>query len=554
MKKPITLYNGSVSVTYSYDSTAQIYTPTDWSMRSICSLSDVVACEVREEKNGAYELSMTYVATGANADKIATDCILGVYCPLRDSVGENYFRIYRVEKDLGGHVQVSARHVSNDLIYNAVTHGGLSEIAPVSGGIQTFAGSSITHAYTAWLRHAANARIPFEFGGDAEVSTGFQMDFCTATSVRAYLGGEELQGYDLTARQAFPGCAYVWDKWDISLWQNRGQTRNQQITYGTNLADLLADDDTDGIYTYVCGFYLQSNGTEFKKYVGSLYQTNYVSLFPIARIKMLDCSAEITNLYPEGATTAQITAVLNNFAKAERDRLNYAGVPIRSITVDVVEASISDVYLCDTLPVLYKRNGIEINTSMEIVSYVWDVIMQRYAEITLGAIQNDLAKEIAQSENNSAVFGLQSNVATLQEGYASVAGTVATLQGDLSALAADVAGIIEAAETSSSRRYTRYMKFADGSLICMVEVIYTGTISTQSGSMYYGSQINLGSWPVSFINTPYISLSVQAGADSFVANVSSVSKTSAGITYLWSDRSRASYTYRIDIIAFGRWK
>lgn len=547
------LYSGAVNVTYSHNTTLDIYIPTAWDMTLLGVLPDAISCDVHEEKNGVYELTMTYVANGTNADKIATDCILGVSCPLRDSIGENYFRIYRVEKDLGGHVQISARHVSNDLIYNGVTHGGLSEVSPVSGGIQTFAGSSVSHAYTAWLRHAANAKIPFVFGGDAETSTGFQMDFCTATSVRAYLGGEDLQGYDKTARQAFPGCTYVWDKWEIDLYASRGQARNKQITYGTNLADLLADDDTDGVYTYVVGFYLQSDGTEFKKYTGSLYATDYVSLFPVARTKMLDCSAEITNLYPEGATTAQITAVLNNFAKAERDRLNYAGVPIRSITVDVVEASISDVYLCDTLPVLYKRNGIEINTSMEIVSYVWDVITQRYAEITIGAIQNDLAKEIAQSGNNSAVSGLQSNVATLQEGYASVAGTVATLQGDLSALAADVAGIIESAESNSSRRYTRYMKFADGSLICMVEVIHTGAISTKSGSMYYGSQITLGSWPVSFINTPYISLSVRSGTDSFAANVSGASNSSAGSTYLWSNVSKASQTYSVDVIAIGRW-
>ena len=624
----INLYDGNVDVTYSYNSAQQIYTPTAWDMTAICVLPDAVACSVREEKNGAYELSMTYVATGINADKIATDCILGVYCPLRDSIGENYFRIYRVEKDLGGHVQISARHVSNDLIYNAVTHGGLSEIAPVSGGIQTFAGSSVSHAYTAWLRHAANANIPFVFGGDAETSTGFQMDFCTATSVRAYLGGEELQGYDLTARQAFPGCAYVWDKWGISLWEARGQERNQQITYGTNLADLLADDDTDDVYTYVCGFYLQSDGTEFKKYVGTLYQTSYSGLFAVQRIKMLDCSAEVVNQYPQGATTSQITALLNQMAQAEQKRMNAAGVPIRSITVDVVEASISDVYLCDTLPVLYKRNGIEINTSMEIVSYVWDVIMQRYTEITLGAIQMDLAKEIAKQKPVS-ISGLQTNVAVIQnevkeartdldkaiiqyvtgaadlnnyrtEGKYFFSGgdgmltntpngavngwlevfvdqynphrgvkqiwhrygsNPATFMDEYIRLYTNgtwgswerIAGI-DSSETSSSGRYTRYMKFSDGSLICMVGVTYTGAISTQSGSMYYGSAISLGSWPVSFTATPYISISVRSGNDSFVANISGASATSAGTTYLWSNRSKTSNNYYIDVVAFGKWR
>lgn len=629
----IKLYSGSVNVTYSYNSTEQIYTPTAWDMAFLCVLPDAISCEVREEKNGAYEVSMTYVSTGTNADKIATDCILGVSCPLRDSVGENYFRIYRVEKDLSGHVQISARHVSNDLIYNGVTHGGLSEVSPVSGGILTFAGADVSHAYSAWLRHAANAKIPFTFGGDAEYDTtvtgvGFQMDFCTATSVRAYLGGEELQGYDLTARQAFPGCAYVWDKWDISLWEARGQERNQQITYGTNLADLLADDDTDGVYTYVCGFYLQSDGMEFKKYVGTLYQTSYSGLFAVPRIKMLDCSAEVVNQYPQGATTSQITALLNKMAQAEQKRMNAAGVPIRSITVDVVEASISNVFLCDTLPVLYKRNGIEINTSMEIVSYVWDVIMQRYTEITLGAIQMDLAKEIAKQKPVS-ISGLQTNVATIQNEvkeartdldkaiiqYVSGAADLnnyrtegkyffsggdgmltnqpngaingwlevfvdqynphrgvkqiwhrygsnpATFMDEYIRLYASgtwgswerLAGI-DSSETSTSGRYTRYMKFSDGSMICMVSVNYTGAIASQSGSMYYGSQISLGNWPVAFTGTPYITTGLRGANDSFVANITDVSKTSAGKTYLWSNRSRTSSTYGIDIVGYGRWR
>lgn len=619
----INLYDGHVTVTYSYNSTLGIYTPTSWDMSFICVLPDIVSCFVTEEKNGAYELSMTYVAKGSFAAELQTDRIVEVRCPLRNSLNTNYFRIYRVERDLGGHIQISARHVSNDLIYNGVTRGGLSEVSPVSGGIQTFAGSSITHAYTAWLRHAANARIPFEFGGDAEVSTGFQMDFCTATSVRAYLGGEDLQGYDKTARQAFPGCTYVWDKWNVSLWQSRGQARSQQITYGTNLADLLADDDTDGIYTYVCGFYLQSDGTEFKKHVGTLYRTSYYNLFAVPRIKMLDCSAEVVNQYPEGATTSQIIALLNKMAQAEQKRMNAAGVPIRSITVDVVEASISDVYLCDTLPVLYTRNGIEINTRMEIVSYVWDVIMQRYTEITLGAIQMDLAKEIA-SQKAISISGLQSNVATIQnqvkeikKGYQEKIQQITSGTHDLNNYTSEgdyffsgnttlsnapngavngwlqvlrgangevkqiwhrygsnaytytdefvriytsswsswerLAGI-ESTETSSSGRYTRYMKFSDGSLICMISVTYTGAISTQSGSMYYGSAISLGSWPVSFTATPYISISVRSVNDCFAANISGASATSAGTTYLWSNRSKNSNTYYIDVIAIGRWK
>lgn len=624
----IKLYDESVNVTYSYNSTYDIYTPTAWDMSPICVLPDAVSCIVREEKNGAYELALTYVSNGTNAAQLQTDRILGVYCPLRNSVGENYFRIYRVERDLGGHISVSARHVSGDLAYHAVTKGGLSEIQAISGGIQNFGESNVLHSFASWLRHATNTKIPFTFSGDAATSSGFQMAFCTGTSARAYLGGEDLQGYDKTALQAFPGSAYLWDKWDVSLWSARGTARNVQINYGTNMRNLVADDNTDGIYTYVCGYYLQTDGTTFTKYVSSLYSTSYTALFPFSRTKMVDFSSEVTNTYPDGATSAQITALLNTLAQAERDRMNAAGVPIRDVTIDAVAQAISDVYLCDTVNVLYRRHSLDINASMEIVAYEWDVLMQRYSTITLGTIQMDLAKEIARQKPVS-ISGLQTNVAVIQNEvkeartdldkaiiqYVSGAADLnnyrtegkyffsggdnlltnapngaingwlevfvdqyspahgvkqiwhrygsnpTTFTDEYIRLYASgtwgswerIAGI-DSSETSSSGRYTRCMKFSDGSMICMISVNYTGTIASQSGSMYYGSQVSLGNWPAAFTGMPYITTGLRGGYDSFVANITDVSNTSAGKTYLWSNRSRTSSTYGIDIVGYGRWR
>lgn len=540
----IKIYSGKVTFEYSHNSTYDIDIPINWSMTLLGMLPDAITCEVREEKNGAYELSMTYVSVGVNSQLIATDCILGVECPLRSTIGENYFRIYRVEKDLAGHMSISARQISGDLIYFGINKHGLDD----PDGIQVFADTYpnfIEESFTAWLRHASNMRIYFTFGGNAAFSTfgpnsGHFMDFCTGTSARAYLGGEDLQGNDRTALQLFPGCAYVWDKWDISLWKKRGQDRNIQITYGTNMAEMACDDDTDGIFTYVCAFYLQNDGTNFRKYVSSLYATDYVSMFAISRIKMLDCSAEVTNHFPQGGTTADITAYLNTLAEAERDAMNYAGVPVRNISIDVVEGAISGVYLCDTLPVLYKRNGIEINTRMEIVGYTWDAIMQRYTELTLGAVQMDLAKEIAKNGRSSAVAGLQSNVATLQDGYAK-------------AMAA-IENIIVATDSGGSGRYAKAIKFSDGTMIATIQVDYSGAISTGWGSMFYSSAISLGSWPVAFIGTPYVTIGLRANTDCLPGAIKNVSATSAGSTYIYRPTSTTSATCQVIVTAIGKWQ
>ena len=535
----INLYDSDVTVAYSYNSTYDIYTPTSWALDPVCSLPDTVSCFVREEKNGVYELALSYVANGTNAAQIQTDRILGVYCPLRNSVGENYFRIYRVERDLGGHISVSARHVSGDLVYHAVTKGGLSEVQAISGGIQNFGESNVLHSFASWLRHAANTKLPFTFSGDAATSAGFQMAFCTGTSARAYLGGEDLQGYDKTALQAFPGSAYLWDKWDVSLWAARGTARNVQINYGTNMRNLVADDNTDGIYTYVCGYYLQTDGTTFTKYVSSLYSTSYTALFPFSRTKMVDFSAEVTNTYPDGATSAQITTLLNTLAQAERDRMNAAGVPIRDVTIDAVAQAISDVYLCDTVNVLYRRNGLELNASMEIVAYEWDVLMQRYSTSTLGTIQMDLAKEIAKQKPVS-VSGIQSNVATLQNG--------------LQDAKAAIEQIIEATDSSGSGVYTKAIKFSDGTMICTIQKDYSGAISTQWGSIYYSGAISLGNWPVAFTGTPYVTIGLRANTDCLPGAIKNVSNTSAGSTYIYRPASTTSATAQVVVTAIGRWQ
>lgn len=557
----IRIYKGKPNATYSYSSTYGVYIPTAWNLEELGVLPDVVSCEVHEEKNGTYELSMTYVSVGINASLIATDCILSVYCPLRKTIGENYFRIYRVEKDLGGHILVSARQIAGDLVYFGITKHGLDDV----DGIQVFSENYSTHGYedvafSMWLRHASNMNIYFTFNGDATIpefapGSGYYMDFCTGTSARAYLGGEELQGYDRTALQMFRGCAYVWDKWDISLWKNRGRDRDVQITYGTNMAEMNANDDTDGVYTYVCAFYLMTDGTTYRKYVSSLYATDYVSAFAISRIKMLDCSSEVTSKYPEGASTATITAYLNNLAEAERDRMNAAGVPVRTITVDVVEAEISDVYLCDTLQVIYKRNGIELNTRMEIVSYTWDVVMQRYTELTLGAIQMDLAKEIVRGSNRSAISGLQSDVATIEGNYTKVAGNVSTLQTEVADLTTAVNNVVTSTDGGGGGNYSKAVKFADGTMIAALYVTVSVPVGTHWGQVYYSTQINLGSWPVAFVGgAPYVVANIQNSGDCWVGNVANVSVTSAGTTYIYRPVNTASASYHLTVIGVGRWK
>lgn len=410
----IELYSMSPSVTYETD-TNSVNVPTNISLTKLSAyLSEPLSCSVTEERNGSYELELVYPAKGISAELITMNRIIGVQCPLRDSVGTNYFRVYRIERDLGGRMIVYARQLSADLSYYIANQPGLHAI---SGGITVFADSGRHRGYGYNLRAIANANIPFTFGGDAEYDTsitgvGFQQDWSSCTSIRSYLGGEELNGYDQTALQRFGG-EYEFDKWNVNLWESRGVERPVVITYGTNLEDLGASDDMDGVFTAVCFFAATTDGINYEKHCSDVYEYASASAFPFPRVQTVDYSSAVMEYYPDGATDAQIKTFLDNAASAYA-QTHYNDLPVRKIEVDVVEAAIGEVYLCDTIKVIYKRNGLDLSASMKVTAYTWDVLMQRYSSLTLGAIQTSLAKEIIDAGEKSDIIALQNVAASTQ--------------------------------------------------------------------------------------------------------------------------------------------
>lgn len=546
MKRPIKLYNADVAVTYETSYTYNV--PTAWEKEFLGSLADAISCEVSEERNGKYELEMVYPATGINAEKLISDRIIEAYVPLRDSIGKNLFRIYRVERDMGGRVYVYARQVSFDLSYYVATNEGIHSIP---GGITNFPDSYGVRSYGMNLRAIANADLPFAFGGDAEYDTsitgvGFQQDWSSCTSIRSYLGGEELTGYDLNALQRFGG-EYEFTNWAVNLWENRGSDRPNVITYGTNMEDLMADDDLDGVYTSVCFFAIETDGIEYTKYCSNVYDTSYASLFPYPRVKTVDYSAEVLEKFPDGGATAeQITAMLNNAAQAYATGHDAEGNPVRKIEIDAVEAAISGVYLCDTVKIIYRRNGLDVNGRMKITAYTWDVIMQRYTQVTLGAIQTSLAKIIADNGSKADVLALQNVAASTQNAIQELQSRYVTKT------EFENASIVESGDTSDGR----YLKLGDGTLIQWCYIIDTSVGITNSyGQVYQGTYT--WTFPMAFLsgtNPTVVCSQFLAGTGASWGTCASLNATVAVLRgYDYYSRPVGT-RMQIQAVAIGRWK
>lgn len=109
---------------------------------------------------------------------------------------------------------------------------------------------------------------------------------------------------------------------------------------------------------------------------------------------------------------------------------------------------------------------------------------------------------------------------------------------------------------SGSNANGSYIKWSDGTMICMKEVSENVTWSTWGNYWQESSSINLGDFPVAFKSgtVPFeIVQNKNAAAAMASGGASSVSNTSAGSMRVYRPNNPGTVTATIDVIAIGRW-
>ena len=116
-------------------------------------------------------------------------------------------------------------------------------------------------------------------------------------------------------------------------------------------------------------------------------------------------------------------------------------------------------------------------------------------------------------------------------------------------------GIVE----SGSNTNGSWTKWADGTMIINKTVLGTANITNAWGSLYVSAEINLGDFPVAFIEMPTIVVSpqTQTGTQYMLAGQGGSgygTETNAGNVALVRPNSRTGVAYRLEVIAKGKWK
>lgn len=337
---------------------------TAWTTFGIGVLSSAISCEVEENRNGTYELEMTYPVTGAHYADIALRCLIVAKPNYTDN--PQPFRIYNISKPLNGVVTINAQHISYDL--SGYIDGPFSATG-IQEAISRMTSSTVIYPTS----------CPFTFSTD--LSGTQTMNVKHPTSVRALMGGIEGSLIDNY------GGEWHFDGYNCALNSARGANRGVIIRYGKNLTDLRQEENNAAVYTAVYPYYYNGDTETLVTLPEKVVQV--AGTFNYTRVMQLDLTSE----FNDAPTTLDLKARAKQYITT-----NSVGVPKVNLTVsfEQLDTLRDRVDLCDTVSVRFDALG--VSATAKCIRTKWDVLKGRYIEAEFGSAKNSLASTIAKSQ------------------------------------------------------------------------------------------------------------------------------------------------------------
>ena len=332
-------------------------------------LSDAISCKVTEERNGTFELEMTYPITGIHYKDIALNKI--ILAKTEEGGSNQAFIIYSITRPISGIVSIKANHIS--YLLNGFV-------------VMPFDAVSLADAMSK-INPNTVVTIPFTFSTDITSDINFSFD--TPRSIRSLLGGEQGSLLD-----TYGGYDYRFDNFQVSLLADRGNDNGVVLRYGKNLTELKNLDNTTNVYTGIVPYWKNDTTTLYlpERVVLSGHESDY----PYKIIKTVDFSQEFENEPTEAQLRAKAQSYLeNNRGWALKNNIDVSFVALWQSEEYKDIAALERVRMCDTVRVVYSKLGVDIKT--RVIKTVYNVLLERYDSISLGDATYNLTQAIQET-------------------------------------------------------------------------------------------------------------------------------------------------------------
>lgn len=325
-----------------------------FSNNGIGVLNDAGSCVVEEERNGGFELAMTYPVTGIHYGSLSDRGI--ILAKPSPSKQPQPFRIYRITKPMSGFVTVYAQHISYDLSGVAIPPFSASGLSDVFQKMQSTSIPS-NAGFTYWTDKTSAANLKC----------------ITPISARSLLGGVRGSVLDVY------GGEYEFDQFTVKLWKNRGSDNGVTIRYGKNLTSLEQDHNCAAVYTKVYPYWTDGESVvQLSEKVIDVAGT-----FDFVRVLSLDLSSN----FDEAPTEDQLRTAAQYYIID-----NKVGVPKVSLELSFDQLD-EPVNLCDEVTIVFVKLG--VSTKAKVVRTTYDVLLNRYTSVEIGDIRTSIADTIA---------------------------------------------------------------------------------------------------------------------------------------------------------------
>lgn len=332
-------------------------TEKDFLTNGVGVLSDVVSCIVREERNGSYELTMTYPIDGIHFADIMSRAI--ILAKPNNEDRPQPFRVVHITKPIDGIIEIEATHISYDLSGVAVS---------------PFSASGIVQAISAIKENSIPKDNGFSIQSDLKGTSTMKVE--KPSSYRSLLGGTSGSLLDLY------GGEYKYDRFSISLLNKRGTESGFTIRYGENMTDFNQDENCSEVYTDVYPYW---NGSKTSVYLPEK-TIRAEGTYDFTRILPLDMSEQFENAPSESS--------LREAAKRymATNKIGSPKVSLKLSYEDFAEYK-NRVSLCDTVKVVFPKYN--VSTSAKIICVEYDVLAERYTSLEIGSTTYGISDTIA---------------------------------------------------------------------------------------------------------------------------------------------------------------
>ena len=358
-------------------------------------LKEAMSCVVTEERNGVFELTLTYPVTGALFDKLQIDRF--VKAKPNDTADLQLFRIYEVSKPMNGVVTVNAEHVSY-----ALSNFPASSVRITGTATQAINAVLSEVSYDLDYFEKTNPFMVATTDMDAVKTFEFKVG-----SARAALGGTEGSILDVF------GGEYEFDNYTIRLHKNRGRDTGIVIAYGKNMTDIKVTTSLESAYTALYPYAIKDDVL----YVANVWEYDteptltFIEYDPIMPVQNRSGIADrilirdFTNDFVKDETVTNRTLAEKAEKWLQQNDINSPSVNVTVSFVQLWESSeyeelkaLEQVSLCDWVTVRHKDLGIDMKA--QVVKTVYDTIAERYNKIELGSAKANFGDTIRQVAND----------------------------------------------------------------------------------------------------------------------------------------------------------